>query len=88
MAGLYTFEKNPCYDGGFNVKISLIIYIPVSYSTENNPQLDLNALFPFPLDDFQHDAITALDDGKSVRLQRWMMESPLWFVRQRVREKP
>ena len=66
MARLYSFKKNLCYNVNFNVKISLIIYIPVSYSTENNPQLDLNALFPFPLDDFQHDAITALDDGKSV----------------------
>jgi superfamily II RNA helicase len=66
MAGLYSFEKNPCYNANFNVKISLIIYIPVSYSTENNPSLDLNDLFPFPLDEFQCNAITALDDGKSV----------------------
>ena len=66
MAGLYCFEQNPCYNGDFNVKISFIIYIPVSYSTENNPHPDLNALFPFPLDEFQCNAITALDDGKSV----------------------
>lgn len=38
----------------------------MSYSTQNDPQLDLNTLFPFPLDDFQYNAIGALNEGKSV----------------------
>ncbi|VXD13913.1 DSH-like [Planktothrix serta PCC 8927] len=38
----------------------------MSYSTQNDPQLDLNSLFPFPLDDFQYNAIQALNGGKSV----------------------
>ncbi|HEY9817210.1 MAG TPA: DEAD/DEAH box helicase [Candidatus Obscuribacterales bacterium] len=31
-----------------------------------SPNLDLSKLYPFPLDDFQTQAIAALDDGKSV----------------------
>ncbi|MFM7613909.1 MAG: DEAD/DEAH box helicase, partial [Synechococcales cyanobacterium] len=32
----------------------------------NPVELDLNTLFPFPLDEFQHQAIAALNRGKSV----------------------
>ena len=38
----------------------------VPYFTQNYSPLDLKTLFPFPLDEFQHQAIEALDAGKSV----------------------
>ncbi len=38
----------------------------MSNSTQNDSKLDLNQLFPFPLDQFQEDAIAALNAGKSV----------------------
>ncbi|MFM7471644.1 MAG: DEAD/DEAH box helicase [Nodosilinea sp.] len=38
----------------------------VTLPPKNNPVPDLTDLFSFPLDDFQHQAIAALDSGKSV----------------------
>ncbi|MEB3340375.1 DEAD/DEAH box helicase [Okeania sp.] len=38
----------------------------MSYSTQNNRELDLKTLFPFQLDNFQKQAIAALNAGKSV----------------------
>lgn len=39
---------------------------PIENPIENSPQLDLSHLFPFELDDFQKEAIAALEEGKSV----------------------
>ena len=38
----------------------------MSYSTQNSQELDLKTLFPFELDNFQKQAIDALNAGKSV----------------------
>jgi superfamily II RNA helicase len=38
----------------------------VSETSQNRPALDLKTIFPFELDNFQRDAIAALDAGKSV----------------------
>ncbi|MBD2712531.1 DEAD/DEAH box helicase, partial [Limnospira platensis] len=38
----------------------------MSNPIQNSPKLDLSDLFPFELDDFQKEAIAALDEGKSV----------------------
>ncbi|MFO7030733.1 DEAD/DEAH box helicase [Limnospira fusiformis CCALA 023] len=38
----------------------------MSNPIQNSPQLDLSYLFPFELDDFQKEAIAALEEGKSV----------------------
>ena len=38
----------------------------MSYSTQNSQGLDLKTLFPFELDNFQKQAIAALNAGKSV----------------------
>ncbi|NES68791.1 MAG: DEAD/DEAH box helicase, partial [Okeania sp. SIO2D1] len=38
----------------------------MSYSTQNSRELDLKTLFPFELDNFQKEAIVAVNAGKSV----------------------
>ena len=38
----------------------------MSYSTQNSQELDLKTLFPFELDNFQQEAIAAINAGKSV----------------------
>ena len=38
----------------------------MSDTAQNRPELDLKTIFPFELDNFQREAIAALDAGKSV----------------------
>lgn len=43
-----------------------LIIIPVPDTSQNRLELDLKTIFPFELDNFQREAIAALDAGKSV----------------------